>query len=49
MKKNHVLLNIALLVVLMSVTLVSCQKKTEPAATTAEPVQKEVVAPKFDS
>jgi major membrane immunogen (membrane-anchored lipoprotein) len=44
MKKNHVLLNIALLVVLMSVTLVSCQKKTEPAATTAEPVQKEVVA-----
>ncbi|MDC7238284.1 MAG: hypothetical protein PQJ45_10985 [Sphaerochaetaceae bacterium] len=44
MKKNSILFNMTLLVVLMSVTLVSCQKKSEEAAPAAQETQKEVVA-----
>ncbi len=44
MKKNSILFNMTLLVVLMSVTLVSCQKKGEETVQVAEETQKEVVA-----
>ena len=43
MKKNSILFNMALLVVLMSVTLVSCQKKSETATTVSDQTSKEVV------
>lgn len=43
MKKNSILFNITLLVVLLSVTLVSCQKESEAPANDAEQATKAVV------